>query len=120
MSSGVPRYVITHGDITAEAVVVQTEDRTIVQPVEPFTVRSGESFTISGEETEGPADDRTPGERQRDMALFGPCMACRAEHPGRPAVARMTVTRLLPAGGGVQTILTCPEGHGDGGHGEQA
>ena len=32
MSTEVPRYEITHGDITAEAVVVQTEDKTIVQP----------------------------------------------------------------------------------------
>lgn len=47
----VPRYKITHGDITAETVVVQTGDKTIVQPIVPVTVRSGESFTISGEET---------------------------------------------------------------------
>ena len=49
--SEIPRYEITHGDITAEAVVVQTEDKTIVQPIEPFTVHVGGSFTISGDET---------------------------------------------------------------------
>ena len=47
MTAGIPRYEITHGDVTAEAVVVQAGGKTIVQPVEPFAVRSGESFTIS-------------------------------------------------------------------------
>ncbi len=113
MSTEVPRYEIKHDDVTVEAVVIQVDGKTIVQPVEPVVVLAGESFTISGEVTEGAADDRTPAERQHDMALFGPCFACRAEHPGRPPVARMTMTRLLPGNGGVQRILTCPEGHGD-------
>lgn len=47
MSTEVPRYEITHGDVTVEAVVVQVDGKTIVQPVEPFVVHSGESFTIS-------------------------------------------------------------------------
>jgi hypothetical protein len=46
----VPRYEITHGDVTVEAVVVQAEGKTIVQPVQPLVVHSGESFTISGGE----------------------------------------------------------------------
>ena len=112
MSTNIPTYRITHGDVTVEAVVVQTGDKTIVQPIEPVVVHADGSFTISGEVTEGAADDRPPAEQQHDMALFGPCWACRAEHPGRPPVARMTVTRLLPDGG-VYTILTCPEGHGE-------
>lgn len=45
----VPRYEITHDGVTAEAVVVQTEDKTVVQPVKPLVVHAGESFTISGE-----------------------------------------------------------------------
>ena len=47
----VPRYEITHDGVTTEAVVVQTEDKTIVQPVEPLVVPAGGSFTISGEVT---------------------------------------------------------------------
>lgn len=129
MTTEVPRYEITHGDVTVEAVVIQVDGKTIVQPVEPVVVLAGESFTISGgartvtldwgtdadadADQEGAADERTPAERQHDMTLFGPCFACRAEHPGRPPVARMTVTRLLPGNGGVQRILTCPEGHGN-------
>lgn len=50
MSTDVPRYEVTHGDTTVEAVVIQTEDKTIVQPAAPVVVRSGESFTISREE----------------------------------------------------------------------
>ena len=44
----VPKYEITHGDVTVEAVVIQVEGKTIVQPIEPVVIRSGESFTISG------------------------------------------------------------------------
>jgi hypothetical protein len=47
----VPRYEITHDDVTAEAVVVQAGGKTIVQPVKPLVVAAGESFTISGEVT---------------------------------------------------------------------
>jgi hypothetical protein len=111
--SDIPRYTITHGDVTVEAVVTEIDGKRIVQPVDPPVVLSGESFTISSVVTDGPADDRTPADRQRDMALLGPCFTCRAEHPGWPPVARLTVTRLLPGNGGVQMILTCPEGHGD-------
>jgi hypothetical protein len=49
----VPRYEITHDGVTAEAVVVQAGDKTIVKPAAPLTVRAGESFTISGEVTAG-------------------------------------------------------------------
>lgn len=46
-----PRYEITHGDVTVEAVVIQAGRKTLVQPVKPVTIPSGESFTISGGET---------------------------------------------------------------------
>ena len=48
-SGDVPRYEITHDGVTAEAVVVQADGKTIVQPVKPLVVQPGESFTISGE-----------------------------------------------------------------------
>ena len=51
MSAEIPRYEITHGDVTVEAVVLQSGDKTIVQPIVPIVVHSGESFTISGEQT---------------------------------------------------------------------
>lgn len=51
MSTDIPRYTITHGDVTAETVVVQTEDKTLVMPIDPPVVLSGESFTISREMT---------------------------------------------------------------------
>jgi len=44
----VPRYEIKHGDVTVEAVVVQVDGKTIVQPVEPPVVLSGDSLEISG------------------------------------------------------------------------
>ena len=50
MSCSVPRYEITHGDVTIETVVVQFDDKTVVIPVEPFVVEAGGSFTISGEQ----------------------------------------------------------------------
>ena len=48
MAEDVPRYKITAGDVTVEAVVVQAGGKTIVQPVEPLVVHAGESFTITG------------------------------------------------------------------------
>lgn len=51
MSIDVPRYEITHGDITVEALVVQSGGKTIVQPIDPVVMHAGGSFTISGEET---------------------------------------------------------------------
>lgn len=48
MATEVPRYEIKHGDVTAEAVVLQVEGKTIVLPVEPPVVLSGESLEISG------------------------------------------------------------------------
>ena len=47
MAEDVPRYEITAGDVTVEAVVVQVGGKTIVQPVKPLIVHAGESFTIS-------------------------------------------------------------------------
>lgn len=47
MSTDIPRYTITHGDITVEAVVIQAGDKTIVQSVEPVVVHAGGSFTIT-------------------------------------------------------------------------
>jgi hypothetical protein len=44
----IPRYEITHSDVTVEAVVVQVDGKTVVQPIQPMVVRTGESFTISG------------------------------------------------------------------------
>jgi hypothetical protein len=44
----VPRYEITHGDLTVEAVVIQVPGKTIVQPVEPPVILSGDSVVISG------------------------------------------------------------------------
>jgi hypothetical protein len=52
MSTGgrdVPRYEITHGDVTVEAVVVQVDGKTIVQPISPVVVLAGDSLEISGE-----------------------------------------------------------------------
>jgi hypothetical protein len=48
--SDIPRYTITHGDVTVEAVVAEIDGKRIVQPVDPPVVLSGESFTISSEE----------------------------------------------------------------------
>ena len=43
-----PRYEIKHGDLTVEAVVFQVDGKTIIQPVEPVVVLSGDSLEISG------------------------------------------------------------------------
>ena len=44
--SDVPKFTITHDGVTVEAVVVQTEEKTIVQPLTPVVVEAGGSFTI--------------------------------------------------------------------------
>lgn len=44
----VPVYEIKHGDLTVEAVVIQVPGKTIVLPVDPPVVLSGDSVEISG------------------------------------------------------------------------
>lgn len=41
------RYDITHGGSTTEAIVIQYDSKTVIQPVNPITVAAGESFTIT-------------------------------------------------------------------------
>jgi hypothetical protein len=48
MAADLPRYEITAGDVTTEAVVIEVDGKTIVQPIVPVVVPSGESFTITG------------------------------------------------------------------------
>lgn len=43
-----PRYEITCAGVTVEAVVIQTDEKTIVQPITPVVIGPGESFSIAG------------------------------------------------------------------------